>query len=44
LLAKAFDRIIHLRNQIYTPDHLVILDASLLKAGTGTAGDGLPAG
>jgi 2-oxoacid:acceptor oxidoreductase gamma subunit (pyruvate/2-ketoisovalerate family) len=29
---------IHLRNQIYTPDHLVILDASLLKAGTVTQG------
>ena len=32
------DTPIHLRNQIYTPDHLVILDASLLKTDTVTRG------
>lgn len=32
------DRHIHLRNQIYTPDHVVVLDASLLKTGGVTQG------
>lgn len=32
------DTPIHLRNQIYAPDHLIILDASLLNAGTVTQG------
>jgi 2-oxoacid:acceptor oxidoreductase gamma subunit (pyruvate/2-ketoisovalerate family) len=32
------DRHINLRNQIYTPDHVVVLDASLLKTGVVTQG------
>lgn len=32
------DKHIHLRNQIYTPDHVVVLDSSLLKTGSVTQG------